>query len=111
MFEDIENWFKNEFIYLMIDKVNVCVDVQYKNIFDNIIYIIYYEFEFDLILDEIVCRLYYNLNYLSSIFKKEMGILFSEYVFSYCYYMVKSWFVEIDMVVKDIVEKLKYKNL
>lgn len=39
-----------------------------------------------------------------------MGISFSEYVSSYRHHMAKSWLAETDMAVKDIAEKLKYKN-
>ncbi|MBT9249279.1 helix-turn-helix domain-containing protein [Bacillus halotolerans] len=109
-FEDTENWLKQEFIDPMTDKVNARADAQYKNISDNIIHIIHHEFESDLTLDEIARRLHYNPNYLSSIFKKEMGISFSEYVSNYRHHMAKSWLAESDMAVKDIAEKLKYKN-
>ncbi|MGQ5112044.1 helix-turn-helix domain-containing protein [Bacillus halotolerans] len=109
-FEDTENWLKQEFIDPMTDKVNARADAQYKNISDNIIHIIHHEFESDLTLDEIARRLHYNPNYLSSIFKKEMGISFSEYVSNYRHHMAKSWLAESDMTVKDIAEKLKYKN-
>jgi AraC-like DNA-binding protein len=39
-----------------------------------------------------------------------MNISFSEYVSSYRHHMAKNWLAETEMPVKEISEKLKYKN-
>lgn len=43
-------------------------------------YIVYIEYDCDLFLDVIVDRLYYNFNYLSNVFKKEIGEKFGDFV-------------------------------
>lgn len=109
-FEDTEAWLKHEIIRPIIDQLAAREDSQYKNISEKIIHIIHQEFDSDLTLDEIATRLHYNPNYLSSIFRKEMDISFSEYLSSYRHHVAKNWLVETDMSVKEISEKLKYKN-
>ncbi|KAA6446808.1 helix-turn-helix domain-containing protein [Bacillus atrophaeus] len=109
-FEDTESWLKTELINPIIEKLDVRSASQYKNISEKIIHIIHQEFDSELTLDEIARRLHYNPNYLSSIFRKEMNISFSEYVSSYRHHMAKNWLAETEMPVKEISEKLKYKN-
>ncbi|MGE6628807.1 helix-turn-helix domain-containing protein [Bacillus sp. NPDC077027] len=109
-FEDTEAWLKNEIITPIIEQLGAREDSQYKNISEKIIHIIHQEFDSDLTLDEIASRLHYNPNYLSSIFRKEMDISFSEYLSSYRHHVAKNWLVETEMSVKEISEKLKYKN-
>ncbi|MEH7800401.1 helix-turn-helix domain-containing protein, partial [Bacillus pumilus] len=109
-FEDTEAWLKHEIIRPIIDQLGAREESQYKNISEKIIHIIHQEFDSDLTLDEIATRLHYNPNYLSSIFRKEMDISFSEYLSSYRHHVAKNWLVETDMSVKEISEKLKYKN-
>lgn len=109
-FEDTESWLKTELINPIIEKLDARSASQYKNISEKIIHIIHQEFDSELTLDEIARRLHYNPNYLSSIFRKEMNISFSEYVSSYRHHMAKNWLAETEMPVKEISEKLKYKN-
>jgi AraC-like DNA-binding protein len=55
-------------------------------------------------------RLHYNPNYLSSIFKKEYGTTFSDYLVSYRLEIAKKWLVQGDMTIKEIAERLQYQN-
>jgi AraC-like DNA-binding protein len=47
---------------------------------------------------------------LSSVFKKETNMSFSEYLSQYRFNMAKKWLVETDMPIKEIAEKLTYNN-
>ncbi|MBS4207842.1 helix-turn-helix domain-containing protein [Bacillus sp. FJAT-50079] len=107
---EVRNWFADMIIYPLMTKIEKRSESQYKNISDNIIHIIQEEFETDLTLESIAARLHYNPNYLSSIFRKEMNISFSEYLSMYRLNMAKKWLLETDMSVKEISEKLNYKN-
>nr|MDH3153515.1 helix-turn-helix domain-containing protein [Bacillus licheniformis] len=108
--EEIESWLNAQIIIKMIDTLSIREESQYKNISEKIVHIIQQEFDTDLTLESIAGRLHYNPNYLSKIFRKEMKISFSEYLSSYRHHIAKNWLTETTMSVKEISEKLKYKN-
>jgi len=108
--EEIESWLNAQIIVKMIDTLSIREESQYKNISEKIVHIIQQEFDTDLTLESIAGRLHYNPNYLSSIFRKEMKISFSEYLSSYRHHIAKNWLTETTLSVKEISEKLKYKN-
>ncbi|WP_202076575.1 helix-turn-helix domain-containing protein [Caldalkalibacillus salinus] len=107
---DIERWFKHVIIYPLIQKIEERTASQYKNLSDNIIHIVQQEFDTDITLESIATRLHYNPNYLSSIFRKETNLSFSEYLSLYRINMAKKWLLETTMSVKEISEKLRYNN-
>lgn len=107
---EVQNWFKYMIIYPMINKIEERTESQYKNLSDNIIHIVQQEFDSDITLESIAAKLHYNPNYLSSIFRKETNISFSEYLSLYRLDMAKKWLLETNMSVKEIAEKLKYNN-
>jgi len=107
---EIENWFKEFIIYPLIDNVEERTNSQYKNLSDKIIHIVQQEFDSDITLESIATRLHYNPNYLSSIFRKETNMSFSEYLSLYRLTTAKHWLEETNMSVREISEKLKYTN-
>jgi YesN/AraC family two-component response regulator len=109
-FDEVKHWFKSGIIHPLLTKIEERTESQYKNLSDKIIHIIQQDFDQDITLESIATRLHYNPNYLSSIFRKEMQISFSEYLALYRLNMAKQWLVETDMSVKEISEKLKYNN-
>ncbi|NYV65244.1 AraC family transcriptional regulator [Bacillus sp. Gen3] len=108
--EEIELFVKNKIMSPMIQTIKERTNSQYKTISDEIVHIIQKEFDTDLTLEKIAMRLHYNPNYLSSIFKKEFNQSFSEYLALYRYNMAKKWLLETNLPVKEIAEKLQYKN-
>ncbi|MEH7386257.1 helix-turn-helix domain-containing protein [Bacillus sp. JJ1521] len=108
--EDVKEWFITVIIDPLLQKIEDRAESQYKSISENIVHIIHEEFESNITLDMIANRLHYNPNYLSSIFRKEMNISFSEYLSMYRINMAKKWLVETDVSVKDISDKLNFNN-
>jgi YesN/AraC family two-component response regulator len=86
------------------------LDSQYHNLSGKIIDIIQKEYNTDLTLEECASRLHYNAFYLSSIFKKETDMSFSEYLSQYRFGMAKKWLVDTDKPIKEIAESLAYTN-
>ncbi|RCW46374.1 helix-turn-helix domain-containing protein [Paenibacillus prosopidis] len=107
---EIESWYKTRIIVPMIRVFQDRQSSQYQNISEQIIDIIRNEFESDITLEECAARLHYNVFYLSSVFKKETDMTFSEYLSQYRLNMSKKWLVETDMSVKNIAERLTYNN-
>jgi len=108
--EDIKDWFITVIIDPLLQKIEDRAKSQYKNISENIVHIIHEEFESNITLDMIAKRLHYNPNYLSSIFRKEMNISFSEYLSMYRINMAKKWLAETDISVKEISDRLNFNN-
>ncbi|WP_199621119.1 AraC family transcriptional regulator [Paenibacillus alkalitolerans] len=107
---EIESWFKSRLISPMIQVFRDRQQSQYQNISEQIIEIIRNEYDTDLTLEEVASRLHYNNFYLSSVFKKETNMSFSEYLSMYRFNISKKWLIETDMPIKDIAEKLTYNN-
>lgn len=81
-----------------------------QSLSDQIIQIVRTRYDEDISLDIIADELHYNANYLSSVFKKEFGTNFSDYLQNYRIEISKKWLVETGMTVKDISNKLCYNN-
>ncbi|CAM3537575.1 AraC family transcriptional regulator [Marinicrinis lubricantis] len=108
--EEIERILIQEVIEPMVRMMKEKTNQQFRSIADKIATIVRTEYDQDLSLDVISERLHYSPNYLSSIFKKEYGTTFSEYVMTYRLEIAKKWLIETDMTIKDIAERLRYQN-
>ncbi|PZD94001.1 AraC family transcriptional regulator [Paenibacillus sambharensis] len=108
--EEIERMLVEEVIQPMVRTMRERTSQQFRSIADKIAAIVRTEYDQDLSLDSISDRLHYSPNYLSSIFKKEYGVTFSDYVLNYRVEMAKKWLIETDMTIKDIAERLRYQN-
>ncbi|MFN7249342.1 MAG: helix-turn-helix domain-containing protein [Anaerobacillus sp.] len=108
--EEIERWFNEIILFPLVTSIEERITLQYKNISDKIIHIIQQEYDTDISLEAIAERLHYNSNYLSSIFRKETNISFSDYLAMYRLNMAKKWLVESELSIKEIAEMFHYNN-
>jgi len=107
---EIGNWFKTRLIRPIMEVFRERQHSQYQKISDQIIEIIRNEYDTDLTLEACAARLHYNTFYLSSVFKKETQMSFSEYLARYRLNVSKRWLVETDMSIREIAERLTYNN-
>ena len=107
---EIDDWFWTKVVYPMIKIFKGRQEAQYHNISEKIIDLVQHHYDTDLTLEECASRLHYNANYLSSVFRKETGYSFSEYLSMYRFKMAKKWLSESEMPIKDIAAKLRYNN-
>ncbi|MEE4570913.1 helix-turn-helix transcriptional regulator [Paenibacillus polymyxa] len=108
--EEIERMLLEQVIFPMVKSMKEKTNRQFRCLSEKIAAIIRAEYDQELSLELIGDRLHYNPNYLSSIFKKEYGTTFSEYLMGYRLQMSKKWLVETDMTIKEIAERLQYHN-
>ncbi|MCC3379983.1 helix-turn-helix domain-containing protein [Paenibacillus farraposensis] len=108
--EEIERMLVEQIIFPMVKSMKEKTNQQFRSLSEKIAAIIRAEYDQELSLELIGDRLHYNPNYLSSIFKKEYGTTFSEYLMGYRLQMSKKWLVETDMTIKEIAGRLQYHN-
>ncbi|WP_245809744.1 helix-turn-helix domain-containing protein [Cohnella massiliensis] len=107
---EIEEWFWSCVVHPMLRIFRDRQEAQYANISEKIIDLVHRYYDTDLTLEECAARLHYNPNYLSSVFRKETGRSFSEYLTAYRFQTAKKWLAETDIPIKDIAAKLRYNN-
>jgi YesN/AraC family two-component response regulator len=107
---DIEHTLISDIIVPMSEKMKSRTNEQFKQVSEQIKKMIQNKFQEDISLDTISEELNYNPNYISSIFKKETGITFSDYLIEFRLNKAKEWLVETDLTVKKIAENLQYGN-
>ncbi|WP_046225358.1 helix-turn-helix domain-containing protein [Paenibacillus dauci] len=108
--EEIERILIEQVIFPMVRSMKNKTNEQFRCLSETIAEIVRSEYDQELSLEIIGDRLHYNPNYLSSIFKKEYGITFSDYLMSYRLEMAKRWLTETDQTIKEIAERLQYHN-
>ncbi|MEK5057246.1 AraC family transcriptional regulator [Paenibacillus shunpengii] len=108
--EEIERILVDEVILPMVKCMKEKTNHQFRSIADRIASIIRAEYDQELSLESISERLHYSPNYLSSIFKKEYGMTFTEFLMNYRLDIARKWLVDTDMTIKDIAERLQYQN-
>ncbi|GIP35787.1 AraC family transcriptional regulator [Paenibacillus sp. J2TS4] len=108
--DEIETWFQTSVIRPLIEVFRDRRDSQYHNLSEQIIDMIHNGYDTDLTLEECASRLHYNAFYLSSVFKKETNMSFSDYLSMHRFHMAKEWLTQTDMPIKDIAQKLRYNN-
>jgi two-component system response regulator YesN len=108
--EEVERMLVDQVIYPMVNSMWEKTNNQFRGVSEQIIAIVSTEYDQELTLEIIGERLHYSPNYLSRIFKKEYGTVFSEYLKNYRLEIAKKWLTETDMTVKEIAERLQYNN-
>ncbi|MFS0724401.1 helix-turn-helix domain-containing protein [Paenibacillus sp. 1P07SE] len=108
--EEIEDWFREGMITPLVKIFAERSDSQDRKLSEKIIDLIKHHYDAEFTLEDCAARLHYNASYLSSVFKKETGSTFSEYLALYRLQMAKQWLTETEMTVKEIADRLRYNN-
>lgn len=108
--DEVEDWFKKRLILPLISVFNDRKESQFQNLSEKMIDLIQKNYDTEITLEECAGKLHYNANYLSSVFKQETSYTFSEYLVRYRFNMAKTWLTETNMTIKEIADRLQYKN-
>lgn len=108
--EDISDWFKRELLAPVLAFLNRQAESQYAGIVQRMVSLVQQRYDQDITLEACAAELNFHPVYLSRVFKKEMGIPFSEYLAEYRMNLAKEWLDTTTMKLSDISERLNYSN-
>lgn len=94
----------------IVNTVQDKTDRELRSLSEKIVHIVHQQYDQELSLEIIADQLHYNPNYLSSVFKKEFGSNFGDYLQNYRLEIAKKWLAETSMTVKEISQRLQYNN-
>jgi AraC-like DNA-binding protein len=108
--EDIIKWFKIVLFEPITAFLNQQAESQYLNIANQMVKLVHERYDQEISLEACASILNFHPVYLSRVFKKEMGINFSEYLAEYRMNMAKTWLENTTWKISEIAEKLSYTN-
>jgi two-component system, response regulator YesN len=108
--EEISAWFQNDLFTPVIRFLNDQAETQYLDIANQMVKLIHEKYDEDISLESCATILNFHPVYLSRVFKKEVGVNFSEYLVEYRMNIAKKWLEGTNLKISDIAEKLKYTN-
>ncbi|UQZ83276.1 HTH-type transcriptional regulator YesS [Paenibacillus konkukensis] len=109
--EEIALWFQSRLFAPIVKLLSEKADKQYINIADRIVRMIHDQYDGEITLESCAAALSFHPVYLSRVFKKEMGVSFSEYLSEYRMNMAKVMLETTTLKISEIGEKLQYKNI
>ncbi|WP_338551490.1 helix-turn-helix domain-containing protein [Paenibacillus sp. KS-LC4] len=107
---EVRSWFLQNIVEPIIVAVEERTNSQYKNISEEIIHMIHQQYDQELTLEAIAASMHYNANYVSSVFRKETGTSFSEYLAAHRHRIALGLLQDTNISVKEISERLQYTN-
>jgi two-component system response regulator YesN len=108
--EEIVRWFKHVLFEPIIAFLNQQAESQYLNIANQMVKLVHERYDQEISLDACASILNFHPVYLSRVFKKEMGINFSEYLAEYRMSTAKTWLENTTWKISEIAQKLNYTN-
>lgn len=108
--EEIVVWFRERLFEPVAGMLAHQEETQYINIANRMAEMIHDGFLSDISLELCAKVLNYHPVYLSRVFKKHMGVAFSDYLHDYRMNWAKQMLETTDMKISEISEKLQYKN-
>ncbi|KRE98523.1 AraC family transcriptional regulator [Paenibacillus sp. Soil766] len=109
--EAIIHWFESKLFAPLIQTLSEKSEAQYVNIADKLVRIIQEQYDREITLESCAQVLNYHPVYVSRIFKREIGMTFSDYLSDFRMKMAKVMLETTDLKLQEISERLQYKNI
>lgn len=109
--EEIIHWFSSRWFAPLIQVLSEKSQVQYVTIANRLVRMIQEQYDRKITLESCAQTLNYHPVYVSRIFKREIGMTFSEYLSDYRMKMAKVLLETTDKKISEIGEHLQYKNI
>jgi two-component system, response regulator YesN len=109
--EEIVHWFHTELFEPIIHSLAEKTQTYYINIADRLVQMIHERYEQEISLEQFASELNFHPVYMSRVFKKEIGVPFSDYLSDYRMKMAGMLLETTSLKVSEIGERLQYKNI
>ncbi|MDQ0062502.1 AraC family transcriptional regulator [Paenibacillus harenae] len=109
--DEIVHWFESVLFAPMIQVLSEKSETTYIKIADRIVRMIQENYDQEISLESYAQELNYHPVYLSRVFKREIGMTFSDYLSEYRMRMAKVMLETTDKKISEIGEQLQYKNI
>jgi two-component system, response regulator YesN len=109
--EEIVYWFRTQLFEPIIQQLTEKAEIYHVNIAEKLVQMIHERFDQELSLESLAVEMSFHPVYISRVFKKEIGVPFSEYVSSYRMRVAKELLETTSLKVSEIGEKLQYRNI
>lgn len=83
---------------------------QYQGITSELLHMIENEYETPLTVEGCAFRIHYHPDYVRHVFRKEIGMPFSDYLARHRLQVAKGWLTGTDMRIAEMAERLQYTN-
>lgn len=107
---DIERWFREDIIGRILEAVEQSRTVQDTSITEQVLRMIHEQQETDLTLEACAARLHFHPSHVKRVFRRDVGVSFSEYVSTHRLQTAKKWLTHSTMKISEIAERLQYNN-
>jgi two-component system response regulator YesN len=107
---EIEQWFLSTIIEPIMEAVLRSRALYDTSISDEVLKMIHDEYSNELTLELCAARLHYHPSHVKRVFRRDVGMSFSDYVSTYRLQVAKKWLTQTQLKVNDIAEKLCYTN-
>lgn len=108
---EIESWFHSKLFKPVIGILEDMADKQFVSITRRIVEIVQEQYDKDISLEYCAAVMNFNPAYISRVFKKEMGVSFSEYLSEYRMNIAKNLLATTELKVSEIGQKVSYTNI
>ncbi|MBU5346143.1 AraC family transcriptional regulator [Paenibacillus lautus] len=108
---EIASWFHSKLFKPVIGILEDMADKQFVSITRRIVEIVQEQYDKDISLEYCAAVMNFNPAYISRVFKKEMGVSFSEYLSEYRMNIAKNLLATTEMKVSEIGQKVSYTNI
>ncbi|MBX4148862.1 AraC family transcriptional regulator [Paenibacillus lautus] len=108
---EIVSWFHSKLFKPVIEILEDMADKQFVSITRRIVEIVQEQYDKDISLEYCAAVMNFNPAYISRVFKKEMGVSFSEYLSEYRMNIAKNLLATTEMKVSEIGQKVSYTNI
>jgi two-component system, response regulator YesN len=109
--EEILYWFRTQLFEPIVQQLTEKAETYHVNIAERLVQVIHARYEQELTLESLAAEMNFHPVYISRVFKKELGVPFSEYLSSYRMRMAKLLLETTSLKVSEIGEKLQYRNI